>query len=462
MQTPEELFNKAKNIKPPLSDSEAEKIIIEAKPIGNISKPLLSKTSITIVATLAVISLVVFWQYNSTSPQNTTLNSTDTSKNYVDADTAITARELTQPKKEHNLKSTHSSTKISKSNPYPITKKQPTKKQLQQDYTQKTVVNNKPPHPINDEDIGRQELEKGFVNTGDEKKLHDRLPQQVSSDTIKTRVTYNTDDSVKLTNIDADTTLTTNRDSLEAIAKLLRDSLESITKLLKDKIEPPENGDSSKIPFKRWHLKTDLLGYMYNNVLQKTMFKTDVFSDGYDVTGNRVSFGVEYRFSKRLSVGLMLGYGFTNNMFRGSYGYGSNSYYNNFEIVTNYKGLMISFEPRYYYLAKKHSNLFIAPYLGYARLSYRRFFAGQSPPATHYNFYTLGTTKGTSLGLGLATGYKFKYKKFFIEPLMGIVFVGRDNEYEPLERTEVEPSAGFEPRHWLNLWRLELFLGIEL
>lgn len=463
MKTPEELFNKAKNIKEPISDTDAEKMILGAKSTGNVAKPPSNKRAILlgILGTLSVIAVIAVWLYNSQGSEleNSTLKNADTLKNngYTTnkplANNQQNSAQQKEPtlaeKKQQNTKQQPLSTTVDKGTATTRKGKPQNKKPAQ---NTKSKPNNTQPKNTKKETTNNAEKNKEYdpkqddmpalldttVNTTTPKQ---QPPSGLLDSGVVERTADNTTDSSKKLAVNTADSIATNSDSAEAVAKLLKDT-----------VKPPTKKDSTKQPFKRWYIKTDLLGYMYNNVFKKTMFYTDAFPAEFGITGNKYSLGIEYRFTKRFSLGLSANYGFINNLIEGDYVTATNNTYSFSETLSTFKGLVVNIEPRYYYLAQKHSSAFVAPFFSYGSMEQGVFFSGTKRGSSTTEYFTLAQTEGYSYGAGLLTGYKFEYKNFFVEPLLGIVVTGVDRNYQQIQ----EHSTVY----WNNLLRIELSAGI--
>lgn len=447
MESLNELFDKAKNIQPPLDKSEVEKLILEAKPSikkapkNNFTpkKLLIFSSSLLVVGTsLAIwyasennIEQTVPPTINNTSkstspeinspqkitqkennPSNTTVN-TPTASNDVPSKSNISYKNSYTPKTSKGALSINSITETPPAPPSenkPFSDKENTTSNNQPETNNKLAENNNT--PITDS---------SFFNTIDREQ--DTVPTLASIDT----------------------------ESIDTDNEAKEGPTDSIIEHMKALVMP----DSLKQKFKRFFIKTDALGYMYNNILKGAFF-TKNFPNKYDIIGNKVSLGLEYRLTKRISIGCNISYGTMLNIER-EFSQGASNTNTLFNYI-NYKGLVTDFEMRYYLYNGKYSSLFMNPYFAYGNLQERVFYAsGKNSSITDY--YTIGTTKGKSYGFGLGVGYKFLFRSFFIEPSIGLTIIGSDRGYSN-NISAFQSTVAFAPgRYRNNLSRVELSIG---
>jgi hypothetical protein len=453
MKTLDELFDKAKNAPPPISETEAEEMILGAKKSPVTTRRSWSgKTSLWLLA--AILALGITWLIKSTQPfsENTvTLSTTETSsivkndaveksvenKNHIQGQKsegphAPGAAEL-NPQALAAVKSGSLDPTTKENIPLFLKaeKMKPGNIKTKSKAPLIPVNKNSGPVEIASPPFGKTEAEQAgveLVQTKDIPAINIEQPKDVN----------NAEGSKGGSSV-ADSTV-------PAASTVLTDSVSMVKN---NNVPAPE----LPAPFRgRNFIKTDLLGYTYTNLGAGV-----VGFSGYHIEStirNRFAVGFEREISKRISLGLNAAYGMPGRMRGVSGSFSANS--PAFEaMATNYKGLSLGLEARYYVLkGKRGSGIFAGPYMAYAFLQ-ERIFTSIGNNAGEVTLNTISTSWGESGALGVFAGYKFVYRNFFLEPLIGEPVFGRDSKYfnqaiygqESVERwrvlNRIELSAGY-------------------
>jgi hypothetical protein len=444
MEPLNELFNRAKNITPPLSEAEAEQLIINNRPQ---TQKKAAKLRIFrwgwVLIPATIIATVVFWQSNSPKPATPATANSGSTTIAQNAPTGSRPSAGTAATHENNLQNNATATPKNGDN------------------TTAPVINNTTTNTDNNNK--NTSLQKNSNRTYTQQK--NTLPggttatppakeppyQELPATTDENKTTITTEtiaapDSSPATLAQTETA-TQQQDSATVAKTDLTAPVDTPNPMLaKSKDTSPVYNHPKWLAF-----KIDVLGLLYNNALRTTIYSTWVF-DTRKVTTNRLALGLEYMPHKRISIAAGIGFGTCMYSMAG----GSNTRNGGFyEQYINYKGTIFNIEARYYYLANyRHHRAYIAPYFAYGKLQERIFLAVGSPGG-NITYNTIATSRGITYGIGLGLGYKFIYKNFYIELSGGLIIAGTDRKFF---NDAIDGQNGIY--RYQNLRKLELAIGV--
>lgn len=403
MKTLDELFNTARNRKPPLSKEEVQNIVDGAKPVVPAKASALKTILFYSIPIVAVVATVIVLQ-NQNAAEN--------------------KKQVKQPHKN-----------IEKQ-PDAIAENSVVTKPLLVE--QKTLAVSEPERPrkeINRESGSTIKAVTPAIKTEEREKIK---PVERKSEPelkkIDEETSIYTPAKQKDESIQAETTKTQKPLPKNIEANSVTDTVAEKAVPLKTAYKTEEKKHKS-IHF----IRTDALGYFYNGVAQQLFFKTNRI-DATPLSGNKILLGYENLFHPKISLGVTFSYGFS------PFTVSEERVHNDSVVVEkyeNYKGIMASVDTRYYFYKHWGQGWYVGASLGYGYLQ-ERAFADNHSYYPSLNATTIITTKGHSFGLGLMAGYKLQVGRFYVEPNFSYTIFGGSSGYFDRGETKKEVRTRYK------------------